>query len=179
MDSFADKLSEKRLELEAEYRAIRCRVAILGAGESHWSYEKRTQIYETLSELGYQVFFPESFVEESQPTTVGVSVEDQERLMLTLPDVRLIIVLDTSEGPLSELSAFSHDTDIVTKTLVLCPWDYYSPGDTFTADILEQYPNVWRYTQEEFDKCKIIRKCVANARTARSALVSVLHSKQF
>lgn len=165
MNSFEHSISVKRAGIVNQLRSIRLVVAVLGPGEGHPSFPKRCQIRDSLVADGIEAFFPEDVVDKNS----GLSLLDEERMILEDQQVGLVVALDTSEGPLAELSAFAQIPLITKKTVVLVPDDYYAPGANFPSDILERYSNRWRFTREELLECSLVRECTSRARNERLA----------
>ena len=133
-------------------------IAVLGPavsdldGSGGW---KRRQIYDALLELGHQPFFPEERVE---PDSLWVAREIE---ILSAHDVNLVIVLQTPDsfGVMGELPAFVTNDDIVSKTAVLTPAEYYKPDESFLANAVSFYRVRIPYTEQQFDECRLINDC--------------------
>ena len=175
MESFENVVARRREQIVSEQQSNEYRVAVLGPGEEHATFFKRRQILDALLEEKFDAFFPEELV-DLESTLPAV---DQERLILLNEGVNLIVILNSSEGPLAELASFAKDAAIVSKSIVMCPSSYYSPQSTFPTDVLEQYVNRWRYDEDEFQRCDVVRECMTRARTSRVIRWSGLESQMF
>ena len=155
----ADSILDKRRGIEEQHTStVRLRVAVLGPGFSNpddSASEKRLQIRDSLRLDGHDPFFPEDLVD----TQSNVPFLEQERLLLEEPDVHLVIILDSSAGPLAELAGFESVREIVSKTAVLCPFDYYDVDDSLPTNVVQSYHVRWRYTVEELEACTVVAEC--------------------
>ena len=163
MESFREQFLANVDKLVADQQAVPYRVAVLGPGEDHQAYFKRRQIRDTLVDEKFAPFFPEELVDEDLP----ISAVEQERIMLRDVDVDFIVVLEHSEGPLSELAEYSNEEAIVLKTFVLIPESYYTPQESYPTGVIEQYNNRWRFTEEELNVCSVVHQCMTRARNLR------------
>lgn len=138
-------------------------MAVLGPADPvNEGRAKRDEILRALIESGMDAFLPEDYVVDSD-----VSDTDQERILLRNPNVDWILVLDKSEGPLAELAAFQPEPQIARKSLVMHPAQYTGTG-SFTANVLEQFPHRLPFSDEEFERCDLVRACEDRARAHRT-----------
>ena len=139
------------------------RIAVLGpnlASTSDSGTRKRIQIYEELQAEGHFPFFPEregELVAES----LEESLLEQERRMLSGPDVDLVIILCTSGsfGAGWEIASFEGVPEIKSKTAVLFPLEYYSPDSSLTANTVRAYHAKAPYSNRHFEVCQLVEEC--------------------
>ena len=172
MSSFQEAISAQREQLVTQMKSFPIVAAVLGPGEKDVTYLKRCQIRDTLVAQAVDAFFPEDLVDPHSE----LPLLDQEELILADRRVNLIFVLNTSEGPLAQLSAFARNLDITSKTTVLVPEEYYIPGETFPTDIMERYSNRWRFSPAELKRCDLVRECTSRARLERLSNSPLLRS---
>lgn len=175
MESFEERIARRRHELVIQQQSTPYKVAVLGPGESHRTFFKRREIHDALMAEKFDAFFPEAQVENDLP----LSIPDQERDLLRDSEVKWIIVLETSEGPLNELATFSEIDEIVDKTFVLIPEEFYTPGQSYPTSVIQLYENLWRFSEEELQQCNLVSECMFRARRRRISLWNGLHSQQF
>ena len=160
MREFEESILRDRARLADSRRRASIRIAVLGPAESNDPANKRNQIRDALDTRGHEVFFPEQLANNES----DVSLLDQELQMLSRRDVDWIVVLETTAGPLAEVSAFVSVPAIRSKTFLLIPEEYYAPGSTFPTDIAEQYSSRWRFSNEELEQCLVVREVWTRAR---------------
>ena len=145
------------------------RVAVLGPSlnESSGSGgEKRRQIYRALTEMGHSPFFPECELAGSPPTAFILAQEEQ---LLGSSDVQLVIILHTSGyGVAAELGNFARVPEIVSKTAVLFPAEFYHPANAVLANTAREFPVRMPYSREQFDACDLVSECLKWAEQRRS-----------
>lgn len=127
-------------------------------------YKKREDIKAKLRIAGHAAYFSED--EEIRKLTQEVekysSLLDAEELQARAMDV--IVVLATSWGSISELSAFSQKEDIAKKMFICI--DKAAKEKGFIKDgILKKGEKLFKYTlyfhpQEEINSCKLAKKII-------------------
>lgn len=170
-----DKIIEARRRMELSVRETALSVLVFGPGENHPTFSKRQQIIASLVDDGFSVYVSEEISELT--SNRGLSP------LLEVADYRAVdrvVVLDTSDGPLAELSLYSQDPDFVEKTLVLHPSSYV-PADvaTFPSDILKLYPNRIPFDQDMYDSCSVATEALDRIRAFRVSKWRRLGARQF
>ncbi len=145
------------------------RVLVFGPGEEHATFWKREEIVEALRrQTGFEVFIPE---ELSGVFPSELFLDQQEEILGRHSD--LVIVLDSSEGPLTELARFSFDRRFLRKAFVFYPRRYLrnvSETRTFPGDVLAKFQHQsYPYTEDEFERCDLVGRVIAVARSYRNA----------
>ena len=139
----------------------RLRIAVLGPGLHNPTSEggvKRQQIYDALDNDGHTPFFPEQYVSLNPLSAPAI---EQERLLLSAPDVDLVIILCTtwSPGAIGEIYNFVSVPAIKAKAAVLFPVQYYWPDDNLTANTAQAYRVRLPYSNEQFKACSLVSDC--------------------
>lgn len=137
------------------------RIAVLGPGLHDSASEggiKRQQIHDALNSDGHAPFFPEQCLSLNPLSPPGI---EQERQLLSAPDVDLVIILCTtwSPGALGELYNFVSVPAIRAKTAVLFPVQYYWPDDNLSANTAQAYRVRLPYSDEQFKACSLVSDC--------------------
>ena len=95
-----------------------------------------------------------------------------EKLTLRKEEVDLVIIIPTSEGPISELSSFAEDKIIKPKIRVLVPFEYhpfYGTSKSYVTsvykELMSEYGHIYPFDVKE--------KIHPNPLTIVSTLVSV------
>ena len=162
---FANSISETA---QATPVARNLSVAVLGpsVGDSgsNPGGQKRKQIRDALCADGHRPFFPEERV-KSNP--LGPSLLEQERVLLDSPDVDLVIILHTatSAGVLQEIAHFASFPEIMAKTAVLYPGEFYRPGENLPSDTISRYLVRMLYSERHFQVCSLVLECRSWANT--------------
>ena len=119
---------------------------------------KRRQIFDALKDDGHYPFFPETYVDKSQPFDIWI---EQERIILSDPEVDLVIVLNTptSIGVMLEVGNFVSVPEIRIKTAIMHPIEYYTPDDSLAANTIRAYLVQLPYTQEHMSVCQLVSEC--------------------
>lgn len=137
------------------------RIAVLGPNLDNLQDTgtlKRYQISDALKDDGHEPFFPESYIEASDPNQVWLRVERQ---MLSDESVDLVIILhtDSSFGVLSEISNFLDVPDIHGKSAILFPAQFYMPNENLPANTVQAYYSRKIYTDDEMRACHLVEEC--------------------
>ena len=125
---------------------------------------KRKQIRDALSADGHHPFFPE---ERVSPSPLGLSLLEQERILLDGPDVDLMIILHTgaSAGVLQEIAHFASYPEIMAKAGVLYPSEFYRTGENLPSDTVGRYLVKMLYSDHHFQVCSLVLECRGWANT--------------
>ena len=161
--SLGDVVSAKVQESgQIPHEFVPLSVAVLGPGldtEDDLGATKRRQIRDALSGDGHKPFFPENIVVTlNRPFE---AVLEEERRILSRPDVDLVIILhtDTSFGALMEIANFVSVPEIKAKTAVLFPSRHYAPDENISGDTVRAYLIKFVYTDEHFRVCQLVSEC--------------------
>lgn len=165
-----------RRRLEEEVRKTRMSILVFGPGENHPTFHKRKEIIDSLTSDGFSVYVSENISEQTATRGLGPVLEVADYEI-----VDRVVVLDTSEGALAELSAYCGDPDFVEKALVLHPSSYVPVDEvtTFPSDILKLYPNRIPYDQTMYDSCLVTTEALDRVRAFRVLKWRRLQSRQF
>jgi len=163
-----DRLRSKVRRLQRERGSRVFRILVFGPGPEHSTYYKRVELENALRGVnGFDVLTVES---------LGLRTEDELFLMTQeiaiQEEADFVLVLESSEGPLSELSYLASVSGFVRKTYVLHPEEYL--GDprnpsSVPGDILAHYYMSFAYSRDDFAACRVVAKGVAVARAFRAA----------
>lgn len=160
---------KKQQELEQHIQRTPFTILVFGSGESYPKYyKKRQDTINALIAAGFSSVYTSEELSETLPARLYVV--DQEAIHLQQAD--LAIFLDTSRGPLSELSAYCQDSDVVLKSFVLYPQRYSESPDrpkSYPEDVLAHYPHQMPYTESQFEQCDLVPICVGHAKALRYA----------
>ena len=144
-----ERIHRKQRELEQRIEQTPFTIFVFGSGESYPEYFKKRQ--DTVNALKAAKFAVYTSEELSETLPSEVYLVRQEAFHLE--EAAWAIFLDTSSGPLSELSAYCEDPDVVLKAFFLYPQRYsVSPGlaNTYPEDVLRHYPYRLPYTDTQF-----------------------------
>lgn len=157
---FASRISEMAAAAGRVHQKLS--IAVLGPSVSGSDDDpgghKRKQIRDALSADGHHPFFPEERVSSSP---LGPSLLEQEQILLDSPDVDLVIILHTgtSAGVLQEIAHFASYPEIMAKTGVLYPSEFYRPGGNLPSDTVSRYLVKMLYTDHHFQVCSLVLEC--------------------
>ena len=160
--SLGDVVSAKVQESgQTPHERISLSVAILGPGlgtDDDQGAVKRMQIRDALANDGHSPFFPEEIVTLNQSSE---AVLEEERQILSRPNVDLVIILHTSTsfGALMEIANFVSVPEIKAKTAVLFPSRYYTPDESIPGNTVRAYLIKFAYTDEHFRVCQLVSEC--------------------
>ena len=162
IETFDDIISAK---LNSERRnaplSSPLRIAVLGPNLDNADdpgTRKRRQIHDVLERDGHYPFFPETYVDTSQPFDTWI---EQERVILSDSAVDLVIVLNTptSIGVILEIGNFVSAPVIRNKTAIMHPIEYYTPDDSLAANTIRAYLVQMPYTEEQMSVCQLVSEC--------------------
>ena len=116
---------------------------------------KKQQLRNRLLEDGHRAFYPE---EKMGPDGVLLRREVE---MLSNSSVDLVIILQTvdSMSVAQELGAFVLVEDIVAKTAVFTPDQYYKPGQGLAANTVSHFRVHRPYSEKQFTTCHLVDIC--------------------
>ena len=160
--SLGDIVSAKVQESgQISHEFVPLSVAVLGPGfdtKDDLGVKKRRQIRDALANDGHKPFFPEEIVTLNRPFQ---AVLEEERQILSRPDVDLVIILhtDTSFGALMEIANFVSVPEIKAKTAVLFPSQHYAPDESISGDTVRAYLVKFVYTEEHLRICQLVSEC--------------------
>lgn len=155
-------MAESNSEVEARMAGERAgiSIAVLGPGlnTDTAGSRKRRQIHAELERDGHNPFFPESYV-ASDPTRE--SLLEQERRLLGGSDVHLVVILHTaaSYGTIAEIAYFTQFPEILAKSAILFPINYYTPDESLVANTVREYHIRIPYSDDQFDACQLVAEC--------------------
>ena len=161
-DTFDDIIAAKlNSETRRVSRSRPLNIAVLGpnlANTDDPGTRKRRQIYDALERDGHHPFFPETYIDTSQPSDTWI---EQERVILSDPAVDLVIVLNTptSIGVILEIGNFVSAPEIRVKTAIMHPIEYYTPNDSLAANTIRAYLVQTPYTEEQMLACQLVSEC--------------------
>ena len=159
--SFRDRISAKVQSNSHVLQSERpLGIAVLGprlANSDTPGARKRRQIYEALKQEGHKPFYPEDLVAGGTRRVLA-----EERDILSHDSVDWIILLHTEEGrgTLLEIGYFSNYPEIIKKTTLFFPKDFYNPDENLAANTVEGFwsPPV-PHTQEHLASCSVVAEC--------------------
>ena len=131
------------------------RVVVLGPGQSQpRDLRKREQIASSLHERGYSlaVLGEEILGEPEAPLHIA--------LQRVLPEIDLLLVLNTGAAPLVELTAISSEYRARQITRVWSRREYTEGPRTTPSDVVKMFDNQ-PFNEEEFDTCELVESVVA------------------
>ena len=161
-DSFNHLSLAKGHEIRGHAPEKPLRIAVLGPNledSDNNGTQKRKQIYESLKSDGYEPFFPEDEIDNTDnPFHPWIIQESQ---MLSEDDVDLVIILSTddSAGALGEIFSFVHFDEIRLKTAILFPEWHYKPDEGLPANTVQAYFARFSYTKEQMETCRLVSEC--------------------
>ena len=145
-DEFARLLERERL-----------RVVVLGPGEAQpQDLRKRRQIKCRQREHGYSL------------TALGEDIlGDAEAplplaLLAELPNIDLLLVLNTGPAPLVELTAIIRNYRARQITRVWSKREYADSRQSTPGDVLGMFDN-WNFSDDEFQSCELVESMIATA----------------
>ena len=149
------KLSTDRY---AEYlRRESLRVVILGPGQAQPDdFCKRQQIRARLKECGY------SLARLGEELLGIPSIPLHIALVSELPNIDLLLVLNSGPAPLTELAAISEDWRARQITRVWSRREYQEGGRSTPGDVVGMFV-YWPYDWEEFESCELVQSVVESA----------------
>ena len=133
------------------------RVVILGPGKAQpRDLNKRNQIASRLRAHGYSlaVLGEEILGDPDLPLHIA--------LQRMLPEIDLLLVLNTGAAPLVELTALSSDYRARQITRVWSKREYTEGRRSTPGDVVAMFDN-WPFNEEEFDTCELVESVVATA----------------
>lgn len=133
------------------------RVVILGPGKAQpRDLNKRKQIASRLRDCGYALaILGEDFLgDPDEPLHFA--------LRSKLPEIDLLLVLNTGPAPLVELTAISIDYKATEITKVWSKREYTEGPRSTPSDVLDMFDN-WPFSPEEFDSCELVESIIATA----------------
>lgn len=166
-----ERLYEKLKELEQLIEQTPFTILVFGSGETYPQYSKKRQ--DTINALRTARFTVYTCEQLSETLRSELYIVEQEALYLQ--EAEWVIFLDTSAGPLSELSTYCQNPDVVLKAFVLYPQTYVpdeARSRTYPEDVLRHYPHKSGYSQSQFDQCELVPICVEMAKALRYAKYS-------
>ena len=133
------------------------RVVVLGPGEAQpQDLRKRRQIASRLRETGYSLAkLGEELLQESE-TPLHLA------LLSELPNIDLLLVLNTGVAPLAELVAISLYQRGRQITRVWSKREFTEGRRSTPSDVVQMFDN-WSFSQEEFESCELVESVVAIA----------------
>ena len=175
---FKIRIYNKQRILEDKIKSTPFSVLVFGSGPKLEKYHKKRQdIIKRLKEEGFDAYTCE---ELSKDIPSSVPATEQEVLQTESAD--WLIFLDTSEGPLSELSNFCVIPSILKKAFVLYPAKY-GKEETFSKAVLRNYPYTHAYKESQFTRCDLVPICLDTAKALRRAkyleVVPFIHTLEF
>ena len=135
----------------------RIRIVVLGPGEAQPpDLRKREQIKSRLHERGYSltILGEELLQDADAPLPLALRSE--------LPNIDLLLVLNTGVAPIVELTAISSDFRARQITKVWSKREYVEGRRTTPGDVVAMFEN-WQFNDEEFDSCELVEWVIATA----------------
>ena len=133
------------------------KIIVLGPGVAQpFDLSKRQQIADRLRERGYSLAkLGEELLEEAEaPLHLALRSE--------LPRIDLLLVLNTGEAPLVELTTISTDLRARQITRVWW-WREHAAGPRSTPrDVVTMFDN-WPFNREEFESCELVESMLETA----------------
>ncbi len=157
-DIIAAKLNNERQRVS---RSRPLNIAVLGPNLNNTDDPgtlKRKQIFDALKSDGHHPFFPETYIDTSQPSDTWI---EQERVILSDSSVDLVIILNTTRsiGVILEIGNFVNAPEIRNKTAVMHPIEYYTPDYSLAANTIRAYLVQLPYTEEQMLACQLVSEC--------------------
>ena len=133
------------------------RIVVLGPGHAQPNdYSKRKQITCRLRGHGYSLAkLGEEFLgEPNLPMHLA--------LLSGLPEIDLLVVLNSGVAPLVELTAISTDHRAIPITRVWSKREYAQERRSTPRDVMEMFDN-WLFSEEEFESCELVASVIETA----------------
>ena len=135
----------------------RMRIVILGPGEAQPpDLRKREQIKSRLCELGYSLVILGEELLQDAAAPLHLTLRSE------LPNIDLLLVLNTGVAPIVELTAISFDLRARQITKVWSKREYLEGRRTTPGDVVAMFEN-WPFNEEEFDSCELVEWVIATA----------------
>lgn len=164
------RIENKIQQQEAKIRQIPFVVFVFGSGKEYpvpEYHRKRKDIINSLTEEGFSVYTCEDL---SADLPSELSLVEQEAIQAEEAD--WLIFLNTSEGPLAELSSYCTNPNFIRKAFVLYPAKYdpvTNKSLTFPQAVLQNYPYTLAYNEAQLDRCDLVLLCRDRAKALRRA----------
>jgi len=131
--------------------------------------KKRSDIRQTLIELGHNAMFSEEFADADQELS-----ESSKELAQALAAHLIIILLEEAPSATGELHEFFRNRDLISKIYVMLPQRL---NQTYTAQgplrlIAELQNGVYWYKDNEIPNCNVLTKAVHRAEALREYMSS-------
>ncbi len=126
------------------------RVVVLGPGEAQpQDLSKRRQIASSLRDRGYSlaILGEELLGEPEAPLHLALRSE--------LPDIDLLLVLNTGPAPLAELTTISLDHRARQIPRVWWKREHAAGPRSTPGDVVRMFDN-WPFSEEEFESCELV-----------------------
>lgn len=133
------------------------RVVVLGPGEAQpLDLNKRRQIASSLRDRGYScASLGEELLEDAEaPLHLALLAE--------LPNIDLLLVLNSGPAPLAELATISSDLRARQITRVWSKREYAGGGRSTPRDVVNMFEN-WHFSEEEFESCELVASVIDTA----------------
>lgn len=133
------------------------RVVVLGPGEAQpRDLGKRRQITSRLHDRGYSLAMlgEELLGEPEAPLHLALRSE--------LPEIDLLLVLNTGPAPLVELTTISLDQRARQITRVWWRREYADGPRSTPGDVVRMFDN-WPFSEEEFESCELVESVLETA----------------
>lgn len=154
---------------ESRERAHPSRILIFGPGDSNGK-RKRRNLARRLKRIGFEVHTSESL---SRQVGSFLTAYQQEEEHWRLFDY--ILVLNFSPGANQEVAAYAHQVEFKSRAYIVFPEEFdplYS--GSFGSEVLREYPNKARVSDQEWETCKASNLCYDYARAQRSIDMDIL-----
>ena len=162
------RIENKLQQLEAKLRQIPFAVFVFGSGKQYPKYyRKRQDIINSLRQEGFSVYTCEDL---STDLPSALSLVEQEAIQAEEAD--WLIFLNTSAGPLAELSSYCTNPNFIRKAFVLYPAKYdpvTNKSLTFPQAVLQNYPYTLAYNENQLNQCDLVPLCTSRAKAMRRA----------
>ena len=135
----------------------RLRVVVLGPGEAQpCDLKKRQQIACRLRDRGFSLAMlgEDLLGKPTMPMHLALQSE--------LPEIDLLLVLNTGVAPLVELTTISFDYRARQITRVWSKREYTEGYRSTPSDVVAMFDN-WPFSEEEFESCELVESVVATA----------------
>ena len=144
-------------QYDTQMRRERMRIVILGPGETQPpDLRKREQIMSRLRERGYSLAILGEELLEDADAPLHLALRSE------LPNIDLLLVLNTGVAPIVELTAISFDHRARQVTKVWSKREYVEGRRTTPGDLVAMFEN-WPFNEEEFDSCELVEWIIATA----------------
>ena len=130
---------------------------MLGPGEAQCQdLDKRRQIASSLRDRGYsRAMLGEEFLgNPDAPLHMA--------LLYGLPQIDLLLVLNTGPAPLVELTTINHDYRARQITKVWWKREYVTGSRSTPSDVVTMFDN-WLFSEEEFESCELVESVLETA----------------